>query len=302
MPTLATTGLSLWTINCSVHANILARSLSLVYRVLSGIYKDDLVSRTLRVPSATSRTEVHSTSLPRIKPTSQPLLFLPEVFRCTTFSRKTGTTKQANFQTDISSPLQQPLCPPSLFSTRTEEKHVLTTRTSGTLSPRRCEQTSSLDRCVLSFPSFHCQTNQTSQFAFLLRPDNTTYIHSCLLVSSLDNTDAGAAYFLMASCGSSIPLGSPLVVNLHVASPPPSCGRFPLHLRPVAHSASMHPSFVTTCLVYCVLIARYRHSTHLDNQPATPPHTRQQDHSTTHQLTGISSITAPLPHSYSRPR
>jgi len=37
-----------------------------------------------------------------------------------------------------------------------------------------------------------------------------------------------------------------------------------------AHPASMRSPFVTTNLVYCVLIAHHQHSTQLDNQPAAP--------------------------------
>ena len=156
---------------------------------------------------------------------------------------------------------------------------------------------------MLSFPSFHCQNNQSSQFALLLQPDDTTHTHSSLLASSLNDTQTlerrAPSWHLV---GSSIPPSSPLVVNLHVVtSSLSSCSRFPVYLRSVTHSASMHSSFVATCLVYCVLTARYRRSAQLGNQPTTPPRTRQRDQSTTHLPTDISSITALLSHSYSRP-
>jgi len=64
-------------------------------------------------------------------------------------------------------------------------------------------------------------------------------------------------------------------------------------------SCTLHSSLITTKLVHRPL--RCQRPTQRDDQPATPLRTRQQVQSPTHQLTGVSSTTALLTHSRSRP-
>ena len=87
--------------------------------------------------------------------------------------------------------------------------------------------------------------------------------------------------------------------SLFIATSYPHLGR--LHFRPIAHSASMHSSLVTTNILHCVLTARCQRSIQLDNQPAMPLRTRQQDYSPAHHPTVISSTMVLLAHSFSRP-